>query len=159
LTDRLSQALLHAERSETRVTVIFIDLDHFKLVNDSLGHGAGDRLLRIVAERMVGCVRATDTVVRLGGDEFVVLLIDAGEIPVAVAHVLDKLRAAIAEPIAIEGDRIRITASVGVAAYPDDGADAETLLRNADMAMYKAKDSGRDNIQLYSSEMNASARE
>ena len=159
LTDRLSQALLHAERCGTRVTVIFVDLDQFKLVNDSLGHNAGDTLLKTVAERMVACVRATDTVVRLGGDEFVVVLIDPGESPIAVATVLAKLRAAIAEPIAIGGEEIRVTASVGVAVYPENGADAETLLMNADVAMYRAKGTGRDNVQLYSSEMNASARE
>jgi diguanylate cyclase (GGDEF)-like protein/PAS domain S-box-containing protein len=159
LMDRLTQALLQAQRNSSRVTVLFIDLDNFKLVNDSLGHSAGDMLLKTVAERMVQCVRATDTVVRLGGDEFVILLIDQTDHPVVVSIVVDKIRAAVAEPISIEGQLIRPTASIGLAAFPEDGANAETLLLNADIAMYKAKDMGRDNFQFYAAEMNVRAHE
>jgi diguanylate cyclase (GGDEF)-like protein/PAS domain S-box-containing protein len=159
LMDRLTQALLQAQRNDTRVTVIFIDLDNFKLINDSLGHHAGDVLLKTVAARTVKCVRATDTVVRLGGDEFVVLLIDQADSPVVVPVVLDKIRAAIAEPVPIEDQLIRVTCSIGLACFPESGSDAETLLKNADAAMYQAKEKGRDNFQFYSAEMNVIADE
>ena len=159
LMDRLTQALLQAQRNGSRVTAIFIDLDNFKLVNDSLGHNAGDTLLKTVAERMVKCVRATDTVVRLGGDEFVVLLIDQADSPIVATVVLDKLRAAIAEPVPVGGQTFRVTCSIGLATFPGDGADAETLLMNADVAMYQAKDKGRDNFQFYTAEMNVTAHE
>jgi diguanylate cyclase (GGDEF)-like protein/PAS domain S-box-containing protein len=158
LMDRLSQALLHAQRNNRRATAIFIDLDNFKLINDSLGHNAGDALLRTVAERMVACVRATDTVVRLGGDEFVILLIDQAD-TLETASVIDKIRAAISEPIPIEGRLLHVTSSIGLATFPEDGADAETLLMNADVAMYRAKEKGRDNVQFYAAEMNVAAHE
>jgi len=159
LLDRLGQALLQAKRSHSRVTVIFIDLDNFKNVNDGLGHSAGDLLLKTVAERMVNCVRATDTVVRLGGEEFVILLINDAESPVAISVLLDKLRTTIAEPISIEGQLFRVTSSIGLATFPEDGATPEALLMNADIAMYKAKELGRDNVQFYTPEMNAMARQ
>ncbi len=159
LMDRLAQALLQAERSNARATVIFIDLDNFKLVNDSLGHNAGDALLKVVAERMVSCVRTTDTVARLGGDEFVVLLIDQAASPVAPATILDKIRATIAVPVPIEGRLFHVTCSIGVANFPEDGRDPETLLMNADVAMYQAKENGRDNFQFYTTEMNEAAFE
>ncbi len=159
LMDRLTQALLHAERSHTGATVIFIDLDNFKLVNDSLGHNAGDALLKVMAERMVGCVRATDTVARLGGDEFVVLLIGQPESPLPASAVLDKIRAAVTAPVSIEGRLFHVTCSIGVAKFPEDGTDPETLLMNADVAMYKAKENGRDNFQFYTTEMNDAAIE
>ena len=159
LMDRLTQALLQAERSNSRATVFFIDLDNFKPVNDSLGHHAGDTLLKVVADRMVASVRATDTVARLGGDEFVVLLIDQADNPVVSSVVLDKIRSAIAVPVLIEGQQFRVTCSVGVATFPDDGRDAETLLTNADVAMYHAKENGRDNYQFYTPVMNDAAQE
>ncbi len=158
LMDRIEQALLQAERNGTYVTVMFIDLDNFKLVNDSLGHSAGDTLLKTVAERMVECVRASDTVTRIGGDEFVILLPDQRNMSDAAA-VLEKMRAAIAQPIAIEGQLFRVTSSIGLATYPSDGSDGETLLMNADTAMYQAKEKGRDNFQHYTAEMNISAQE
>jgi diguanylate cyclase (GGDEF)-like protein/PAS domain S-box-containing protein len=158
LMDRLSQALLRAQRSNGRVTVIFIDLDNFKVVNDSLGHNAGDRLLRTVADRMVECVRATDTVARIGGDEFVILLNDDSDRPDASA-VIKKIRAAICEPISIEGQLFHVTSSMGIAAYPNDGQDADSLLMNADAAMYRAKETGRDRIQPYAEEMQIAAHE
>ncbi|MFC3323601.1 putative bifunctional diguanylate cyclase/phosphodiesterase [Mesorhizobium cantuariense] len=159
LSDRLSQAILYAQRYDRWVTVVFIDLDNFKLVNDTLGHNAGDVLLKTVASRMVGCVRATDTVVRLGGDEFVVVLFD--QVPDAdiADAILRKIRAAIAEPIRLGEHNIRATASMGVANYPKDGADAETLLANADAAMYHAKELGRDNFQFYAPEFNSKTQE
>ena len=158
LMDRLSQALLRAARNGSRVVVIFIDLDNFKNVNDSLGHNAGDRLLKAVAERMVASVRATDTVARLGGDEFVILLNDDAEKPGTDA-VIEKIRAAISEPISIDGQLFHVTCSLGVTAYPDDGADPETLLANADAAMYRAKENGRDRVQAYAVEMKLAAEE
>jgi diguanylate cyclase (GGDEF)-like protein/PAS domain S-box-containing protein len=158
LMDRIEQALLQAERNETYVTVMFIDLDNFKLVNDSLGHSAGDTLIKTVAERMVQCLRASDTVVRIGGDEFVILLPDQRQ-PSDAAGVLEKVRAAIALPIAIEGQLFRVTSSIGLATYPADGGDGEMLLMNADTAMYQAKEKGRDNFQHYTAEMNISAQE
>jgi diguanylate cyclase (GGDEF)-like protein/PAS domain S-box-containing protein len=157
--DRLSQALLYARRYDRRVTVVFIDLDNFKIVNDSLGHNAGDELLKIVASRMVDCVRATDTVVRLGGDEFVVLLLDQPKSADIISPTVQKLRAAIAEPVKVDGHDLRVTSSMGIANYPDDGVDADVLLANADAAMYRAKEIGRDNFQFYTPALNTKAHE
>ncbi len=158
LMDRLSHEILHARRTGGKVTVVFVDLDNFKLVNDSLGHNAGDTLLKTIAERMVKCVRGSDTVVRLGGDEFVILLVDQQDAPRPLP-VIDRLRGTITEPVPIEGQLFRVTCSIGLATFPGDGEDAETLLMNADVAMYQAKEGGRDNFQFYTSEMNEVARE
>ena len=155
LKDRLSQAVLYAKRYDQWATVVFIDLDNFKGVNDSLGHNAGDELLRAVARRMVACVRATDTVVRLGGDEFVILLLDQPKSAEAISATVRKIQSAIAEPIDLEGHALRVTSSIGVASYPEDGADADALLANADAAMYRAKEFGRDNFQFYTPELRA----
>ena len=159
LMDRLAQAILQAERRNGQVIVIFVDLDNFKLVNDSFGHSAGDTLLKTVADRMVGCVRATDTVARLGGDEFVVLLVDQADSRFAASTVVENIRQVIAEPIPIEGQLFRVTSSMGLASFPGDGADVETLLMNADVAMYEAKEGGRDNFRRYTTKMNDAARE
>jgi diguanylate cyclase (GGDEF)-like protein/PAS domain S-box-containing protein len=159
LRDRLAQAVLHAERYDRWVTVAFIDLDNFKFVNDSLGHNAGDELLKVVAARMVDCVRPTDTVVRLGGDEFVILLVDQPTSEDMISATLQKIRAAIAEPIPIEGHDLEVTCSIGLANYPKDGADADALLANADAAMYRAKENGRDNFQFYTPELNTKVHE
>jgi diguanylate cyclase (GGDEF)-like protein/PAS domain S-box-containing protein len=159
LNDRLSQALLYAQRYGRWVTALFIDLDNFKFINDSLGHNAGDELLKTVAKRMVGCVRATDTVVRLGGDEFVIVLFDQPMDMDVVADTVRKIRSAIAEPVCLEGHDLRVTSSLGVATYPNDGRDADTLLANADAAMYRAKEVGRDNFQFYTPEMNVKVHE
>jgi diguanylate cyclase (GGDEF)-like protein/PAS domain S-box-containing protein len=159
LNDRLSQAVLYAARFDRWVTVVFIDLDNFKFVNDSLGHNAGDELLKLVASRMVECVRATDTVVRLGGDEFVVLLLDQPKSADIISATVQKLRAAIAEPVRLEGHNLRVTGSLGVANYPNDGTDADALLANADAAMYRAKEIGRDNFQFYTPELNTRVHE
>jgi diguanylate cyclase (GGDEF)-like protein len=154
LSDRLNQVLLHAQRYERGVTVVFIDLDNFKLINDSLGHRAGDDLLKTVAARMVRCVRRTDTVVRLGGDEFVIVLFDQALNDGDITAVIEKIRDTLLEPIELNGHTFQVTCSMGLASYPNDGADAETLLMNADAAMYRAKEMGRNNYQSYTAEMN-----
>ena len=159
LNDRLSQALLYAQRYDRWATVAFVDLDNFKTINDSLGHNVGDELLKTVASRMVACVRATDTVVRLGGDEFVVLLVDLPKNADLISATVRKISAAIAEPICLDGHDLRVTSSMGIANYPDDGTDADTLLASADAAMYRAKEMGRDNFQFYTPELNAKVHE
>ena len=159
LTDRLSQAVLYAKRYDSWVTVVFLDLDNFKTVNDSLGHNAGDELLKTVATRMKSCVRSTDTVVRLGGDEFVILLLDQPKSADIISQTLQKIRTAIAETVHLEGHDLKVTSSIGIANYPNDGTDADTLLANADAAMYRAKETGRDNFQFYTPEMNIKVHE
>ncbi|RWO42714.1 EAL domain-containing protein [Mesorhizobium sp.] len=159
LEDRLSQAILYAQRYDRWVTVVFIDLDNFKLVNDTLGHNAGDELLKTVAGRIVERVRATDTVVRLGGDEFVVVLFDQPTNVDLISETLQTIRAAIAEPVQLGAHRLRATASIGIASYPKDGTNPDTLLANADAAMYRAKEFGRDNFQFYAPEFNTRAHE
>jgi diguanylate cyclase (GGDEF)-like protein len=156
LEDRLSQAVLHAQRNDRWVTVLFVDLDNFKLVNDSLGHSAGDELLKTIAGRMVQCVRATDTVVRLGGDEFVVVLSDQPKSADPISETVQKIQSIIAGPVRLENHGLRVTSSIGIANYPDDGVDAETLMANADAAMYRAKEIGRDNFRFYSPELRKS---
>jgi diguanylate cyclase (GGDEF)-like protein/PAS domain S-box-containing protein len=159
LKDRLAQALLYAQRYDRWVTVAFVDLDNFKVVNDNLGHSAGDELLKLVARRMADSVRPTDTVVRLGGDEFVILLLDQLRSADGITATLQKIRAAIAEPVHLGRHELRVTSSIGVANYPDDGIDADTLLANADAAMYRAKETGRDNFQFYTPELNTKVHE
>jgi len=159
LNDRLTQAVLLAERYDRWATVAFVDLDNFKLINDNLGHSAGDEVLKTVARRMVACVRATDTVMRLGGDEFVILLFDQPKSADTISATLQAIQAAIAEPIQHEGRALRVTSSIGVANYPNDGADADTLLANADAAMYRAKETGRDSFRFYTPELNAKVHE
>lgn len=159
LVDRLEQNILQAERLGGRLTTLFIDLDNFKTVNDSLGHNAGDTLLKTVADRMVASVRASDTVARLGGDEFVILLVDKAGVAADVTPILEKIRAAIAEPILIEDQQFQVTCSIGAATFPGDGADANVLLLNADIAMYEAKENGRDKIVSYTQGLDNAARE
>ncbi|HEY1940780.1 MAG TPA: EAL domain-containing protein [Roseiarcus sp.] len=159
LRDRLTQAMGFARRYSRWATVVFIDLDNFKYINDSLGHSAGDELLKAVAARMAGRVRATDTVVRLGGDEFVVLLFDQAKNVDAVSDIVRDLQEAIARPVELDGRRVRVTSSFGIANYPDDGTDVDTLLAHADAAMYRAKEIGRDNFQFYTPELNAKVQD
>ncbi len=159
LIDRLAQAILHAQRYDGSVTVVFADLDNFKLINDSLGHNAGDELLKAVAERMTRSVRATDTVIRLGGDEFVVVLIDEANNADAMPTTVERIRAAVAQPMLIRGQSLQVTCSMGIATFPNDGEDADTLLRNADTAMYQAKNAGRDNFEFFTPGMNAKVHE
>jgi diguanylate cyclase (GGDEF)-like protein/PAS domain S-box-containing protein len=156
LHDRLEQALTQAVRNEHRVAVMFIDLDRFKSINDSLGHDVGDDLLKSVAARLSGVVRAVDTVSRLGGDEFVIVLPDVSESGDA-ARVADKMLAVLASPVVIHGHELRATPSIGISLFPDDGTDAYTLMKNADTAMYHAKSEGRNNFQFFNTHMNERA--
>lgn len=159
LPDRLERMILHAQRYERSVAVVFVDLDNFKLINDSLGHSAGDDLLKEAAARMARCVRSTDTVVRLGGDEFV-LVIDCDRNDAhAIETAVKRLRETIHQPVELAGKCYHVTCSMGVAIYPADGDAAETLLHNADAAMYRAKELGRNNYQLYTPEMNHNVHE
>ncbi|MFA5531405.1 MAG: EAL domain-containing protein, partial [Thiohalomonadaceae bacterium] len=154
--DRLEQALAHAQRTETRLGVIFVDLDRFKNINDSIGHNMGDELLKQVAERLRSSVRMDDTVSRQGGDEFILLASELGDAADA-GHVAQKILNSIARPFRLEDNEINITASVGIAIYPEDGADGDTLIRNADAAMYFAKEQGRNNFQFFINELNLRA--
>jgi diguanylate cyclase (GGDEF)-like protein len=161
LHDRLNQAILYAQRYDRQVTAIFIDLDNFKLINDSLGHNVGDELLKVIATRMLQSVRRTDTVARLGGDEFVIVLFGqpAGQQTEALAPLLEKLRHAIAQPVHIGEHRLHVTCSMGVASYPRDADGVHALLMNADAAMYRAKELGRNSYEFYSGEMNTKSQE
>ncbi len=149
---RLAQAIERAGRHDRGLALIFVDLDRFKLVNDRLGHQAGDALLREVAARLSAPLRARDTLARISGDELVVLLddTDATRDIVAVVH---RLMRSLAEPVRIQGEELHISASMGVSVYPADGTDAETLLHNADVAMYEAKEGGRNTFRFYTAEM------
>jgi diguanylate cyclase (GGDEF)-like protein/PAS domain S-box-containing protein len=159
MKDRLQQAMHFADRYDRWATIAVVDIDNFKLVNDSLGHGAGDELLKIVARRVVDCVRPTDTVVRLGANEFAILLVDQPKDVDLVAATLQNVRAAIGAPTEISGHALQITSSIGLANYPKDGGDVETLLANAGSAMYRAKELGRDNFQFYTPEQNVKVHE
>ncbi|MCB1906299.1 MAG: EAL domain-containing protein [Rhodocyclaceae bacterium] len=154
LADRIERAISRARREDHKVAVIFLDLDHFKQVNDTLGHHIGDLLLVAVAGRLMPHLRESDTVSRQGGDEFVVLLPELAE-PGDAALVCDKLMQELADPVQFDGHELRISASMGVAIFPDDGRDRETLLQKADVALYRAKDSGRRGYRFFSAEMNA----
>lgn len=156
LTERLSQAIGLARRRRKQVALLFLDLDYFKHINDSLGHAIGDQLLQAVAERLVACVRNTDTVCRQGGDEFVILLSEIERIDDA-ARVADKLLLAFAHPQHIGGHELHVTLSIGISVYPDDGSSADAVLQNADTAMYYAKANGRNNYQFFRTDMNTRA--
>jgi diguanylate cyclase (GGDEF)-like protein/PAS domain S-box-containing protein len=156
--DRFAQTLTQAARSNWLVGVLFIDLDRFKVVNDTLGHGIGDQLLAQVAQRLADCVRTADTVGRLGGDEFAFVLSDLARADDA-GFVAEKVVAQLARPFDLDGQEVYVSASIGVAIYPDDGADPDLLLRNADTAMYRAKESGRAGYQFYLPQMNERAAE
>jgi diguanylate cyclase (GGDEF)-like protein/PAS domain S-box-containing protein len=158
LNDRLSEAIVLSARHRRKLAVLFLDLDRFKNINDSLGHIVGDGLLQSVGRRLFTCVRSSDTVSRLGGDEFVVLLWEVKQ-PQDAAITADKILHALREPHQVRRHELHITGSIGIVTYPDDGADAETLLKKADVAMYHAKDSGRDSYQFFKPEMNIRAME
>jgi diguanylate cyclase (GGDEF)-like protein/PAS domain S-box-containing protein len=158
LNDRLSHAITAAERHRGKLAVLFVDLDRFKQINDSLGHDVGDRLLKAVALRLLACVRSSDTVGRLGGDEFVVVLSEVAHCEDAAISA-DKLLLALSLPYNIDAHTVHVTASIGIAAYPDDGVNTEALLKNADVAMYHAKESGRNAQHFYESNMNRLAGE
>ena len=154
--DRVTVALSHAQREGSHLAILFLDLDRFKVINDSLGHNIGDQLLQAVAARVQSCVRDSDTVARLGGDEFTVLLPRLKRSEDA-APVAAKILEAIRHPFHIEGREFFTTTSVGISLFPEDAIDAETLIKNADTAMYQAKEVGRDNYQLFNAHVNAKA--
>ena len=158
LHDRLQQAIFTAASYGTRLAVVFVDLDRFKFINDSLGHHVGDQLLQMMAERFTSCVREFDTVARLGGDEFVLLINGQGE-PDSVGMAMERMLEVISQPWHSSQGEFEITCSIGVALYPDDGADAATLLKNADSAMYRAKEHGRNNFQFFTDDLNALMKE
>jgi diguanylate cyclase (GGDEF)-like protein/PAS domain S-box-containing protein len=146
LDDRLTQAIALARREQRRVALLFVDVDHFKSVNDSLGHDGGDRLLRSVALRLLGCVRTSDTVSRIGGDEFVILLPEVARVQDASLTAGTILRA-FDRPHLIDQHELRISVSIGIATFPDDGGDAAALVARADLAMYRAKATSRRNFE------------
>jgi diguanylate cyclase len=154
LTDRLAQSIALAQRHRKRVALMFLDLDNFKEINDSLGHSIGDQLLQSAARRLEACVRHSDTVSRHGGDEFVVLLSEV-EAPQDAPRAAEKLLKAMAEPHLIGDHRLNITLSIGISLYPDDGDEVEAVLTNADTAMYHAKRDGRNNYKRFTREMKA----
>ncbi len=156
--DRLTHAMAQADRYQQKLVVMFLDLDRFKAINDTLGHSVGDQLLRIAAERLRTCVRDCDTVARLGGDEFTVIVDDSEDSQTA-AVVAQKIVDTFAQPFNLHGHEVFVTTSVGITVYPDDGEQVDNLLRNADTAMYRAKGCGRNNYQFYVADMNVRARE
>ena len=158
LKDRMQQGMAHAERAGRKVALLFVDLDRFKAVNDSFGHPAGDALLRDAAQRLRACVRDSDTISRHGGDEFLVVLTDlqSSEVP---ARIAGKIMATLSKPFHIEAHEATISASVGIAVYPEDGAGFDELLKKADTAMYHAKEAGRNTYRFYTERMNADAQQ
>lgn len=153
LHDRLKLAMAHAAREKSMVGVMVLDLDRFKSINDSLGHRAGDKLLKTIATRLEACLRESDTLARLGGDEFVIMMVNLLHED-GITVVAKKILAVISEPVYIEGHEIYTSASVGIAVYPMDGDDGHTLIKHADLAMYQAKELDRNNFQFFSREMN-----
>ena len=158
LEDRISQSIALARRQSKPIAVIFLDLDGFKHINDSLGHATGDRVLQSVSKRLLACVRASDTVSRQGGDEFVILISEIAY-PQDAATIANKILLSLTAPHSIDGQDLHVSASIGMSVYPVDGEDSETLIRNADTAMYHAKENGRDNFQFFKTEMNLRAVE
>ena len=152
--DRLEQALTRAPWNKRSVAVLFCDLDRFKVVNDTLGHNVGDDLLKTIASRFKECLRDGDTVARLGGDEFVVLLSDMAK-PDDACKIAQKIIDRVAKPLELEGHEVFVTTSIGISVFPEDGQDPTTLLKNADIAMYRAKEEGKNNFQMYSRALDA----
>jgi diguanylate cyclase (GGDEF)-like protein len=146
--DRLTLEMAHVYRNQQMLAVILLDLDHFKNVNDTLGHSVGDQLLQVVAERLTSLLRKSDTIARMGGDEFMLICPEMarGEAAAKVAH---KILDAIRKPFVCDGHQLHVTTSIGIALYPDDGEDVDMLMKKADIAMYHAKEKGRDSYQRY----------
>src|ERR1700689_5530502 len=158
LHDRLEQAIAHATREQHEFAVLLLDLDRFKVINDSLGHGAGDELLKEVAQRLKGVVRSMDTLVRLGGDEFVIVMASIqtrDQVPVIATRAIEVLK----PPIRLQGVEVRTSVSIGIAFYPSDGVTVEMLLAHADAAMYSAKESARGTYQCFSTSTSTSTRD
>ncbi|ALC17256.1 sensor diguanylate cyclase/phosphodiesterase, GAF domain-containing [Desulfuromonas soudanensis] len=158
LHDRLDQAIARAQRSQRRIAILLIELDRFKTINDSLGHSVGDRVLCEITGRLLGTVRKSDTFARLGGDEFLLLLDDVGQVA-SIVTMAQRLLLDIDQPIRIDSFRVQVTASLGICLFPDDALDTEGLLKCAEVAMYRAKEMGRNNYQFYTPDMNARAHE
>jgi diguanylate cyclase (GGDEF)-like protein/PAS domain S-box-containing protein len=156
LHDRIDQAIGYARRVQREIAVMFLDIDRFKNINDSLGHAAGDALISIMSQRLRGAVRMVDTVARVGGDEFVIVLTNVTHED-DITQVLSSLFSAINQPVSVDGHEITVTASIGISTYPRDGSDVTSLLKNADTAMYQAKEAGRNGFRCYTHEMNADA--
>jgi len=148
--DRLTLELAHAHRNRRKLALMLLDLDHFKDVNDTLGHSVGDQLLRLVGKRLTSVLRKSDSVARMGGDEFMLILPEIGRVKDA-AKTAKKILEAVREPFVLDDHQLHITTSIGIALYPDGGEDGDTLVKNAEIAMYRAKDQGRDNYQRYTS--------
>jgi len=157
LNDRIRVGLAQAHRQQNMLALLFLDLDRFKIINDSLGHTIGDQLLRIISQRLKICLREGDTVARLGGDEFMVLLPDIRSASDA-GKIGTKIIRSLTEPVSCHGHELHITTSVGISVYPFDGSDAETLVKHADISMYRAKEIGRNKLVYYTAEMNAGSR-
>jgi diguanylate cyclase (GGDEF)-like protein len=158
LNDRITLAIAAAKRSDTHPVLLFLDLDKFKHINDSLGHAVGDQLLQAVAHRLLGCIRTSDTVSRHGGDEFVILLADERR-PEDASLTAEKILLALSTPFLIDGQELHTSTSIGISAFPFDGTDAAALIKNADTAMYHAKERGRNNYQFFHHAMNTRAVE
>jgi diguanylate cyclase (GGDEF)-like protein/PAS domain S-box-containing protein len=158
LTDRIENAISLAQRHDSKFGIVFLDLDNFKHINDLLGHDVGDKLLQHVAHQLKSCIRSADTVSRLGGDEFIILLSDNVAVEM-VGSIADKVRDTLALPTSINGHLLHITVSMGISVYPTDGSTSNILIKNADTAMYSAKEKGRNNYQFFNSAMNARAIE
>ncbi len=156
LEDRLTQALALSQRNREQTAVMFVDLDRFKVINDSLGHTAGDAVLKEISGRLVKQLRVVDTICRIGGDEFIVVLPEIKR-PSDAANVAAKILETVLNPCHVEGRELRLSASIGISVFPDDGRDAATLIRNADAAMYHAKETGRANYQFFTEQMNQAA--
>ncbi len=158
LFDRIWQSIVHGKREKQIINILFIDLDRFKIVNDSLGHDVGDELLKIAAKRLQQCVRETDTVARIGGDEFVAILTGQTEEANAIP-IVQKILRSMVEPFFVNNHELIVSCSIGISSYPKDGIDPETLIKNADTAMYRVKETGRNGFQFYTEEINTRALE
>ncbi|MDY0132198.1 MAG: EAL domain-containing protein [Desulforegulaceae bacterium] len=156
LKEQLSQAIGLARRHGKQIVLMFLDLDHFKHINDSLGHSIGDELLQLVGRRLTTCVRSTDTICRFGGDEFIILLTEISS-PQAAVQVSNKIHTAFTEPFIIDKNELYVNLSIGISIYPDDSVDPDVLIQNADTAMYNAKETGRNHFQFFKVEMNEKA--
>jgi diguanylate cyclase (GGDEF)-like protein/PAS domain S-box-containing protein len=156
LYDRMQQAKAFAHRMQTRFALMFIDLDRFKIINDTLGHAVGDELLRLIAQRLKGCLRETDTVARIGGDEFIVLLVNVAD-RADIRHLADKVLVELMQPFSVRNHELFVTTSGGICVYPDDEGDVEAMIQKADVAMYHAKALGRNNFQFYADDMDQNA--
>ncbi|HEV7804113.1 MAG TPA: EAL domain-containing protein [Burkholderiales bacterium] len=158
LNDRLDHAIAFTDRTQRKFALLYLDLDRFKIINDSLGHASGDMLLRTIASRLKACVRDSDTVARLGGDEFAIVLNEV-EHASSIAAIAQKILTEIDQPVGIEGREVFTSASIGVCVFPEDGDNRDTLIKNADTAMYRAKQAGRNQVCFYTQDLNAGALE